>query len=1017
MVAESSQDKTSKTHLYINIKKVPGSTGVATLKREASSFKAVKAYVKQVLRDGNDTLEEQKTIVRSFETITDSFANKKTKFIHRIFFFILILKKLQLSDARNLIKNFDAFIEDPSSPGLGSKPGLEKKEEKPRDLKKLNAATIESLKESKNYKYSIITACFDLDKEPIGSYAVWESSKRGEHIFFLKKKELDQSNFKHDTIPPDAVVIPANKNLQQEINRLTSLENNFALFSSQYKIHTDYESAVKALDGPDLYALYNDSHGSGSKDLRFIQQIPGLPLTPAQSIVIKSTQDPFALLREQTSIDHQCKLLKEQGKFFSDFSESHKARKKLKNPGDFLIYKSSKYASPTLYYINKDGNEQSETYYSIKKTLFYLIQKSTAIAQDNKEFIAKLKQEGKAFTSSYDAEKYLKKLPAGSFVYADSYYGTNSLHFKIPNKDFNKTNTIWIKEKSDIQKKIAKLSSNEGLFSILKGESLTAKDEKNAMDGLRYKSNGDYVVWKSAQGAYCMLMKNSSKVLSSDVITLDLSNSNLFAEIEKQFPNPKKHPAYETDITSAKAKLVNMGIGDFVFVEREAYFSKEFSILMKTSTTKYSEFKVSADQLFYQLAALKTSEGLWNFFKKAGYAFDSREDAKAAQKNQEFFIWKEKQSMMFMPAVRGVPFGSIKAIDINPNQFLDNLRKFQNPDNKLCHTWFEGMGVIVNNETDARKTLLQRPLGSYVLWRELDSWCFLQKLDNEAPIDNTPKQINFNESLWKEIAKLTSEEAELAWFKTYSAKHAKPTHSKGEFYIKVFSDSHFAGFAYTDLFDKYTLKLINRPHYWEEIDRFTSRKTQFDQFKDTVCFAKDQQDAENQLKSQREGKFRIWKSADGSVQMLIKLSTGSQLINISLEENLCKKIIETLTKHAPQERPKTSPKATNIPKATNKPQLEVIKAKAIFLKALNPSLTESEISKTSFEMIKNIFKKAQLTNHPDRAPDNKKADAQARIQAINEAKDVFIKAIETTLKISFVFNEADLALIDNMFIS
>jgi len=68
-------------------------------------------------------------------------------------------------------------------------------------------------------------------------------------------------------------------------------------------------------------------------------------------------------------------------------------------------------------------------------------------------------------------------------------------------------------------------------------------------------------------------------------------------------------------------------------------------------------------------------------------------------------------------------------------------------------------------------------------------------------------------------------------------------------------------------------------------------------------------------------------------------------------------------------------------------------------------------------MIKNIFKKAQLTNHPDRAPDNKKADAQARIQAINEAKDVFIKAIETTLKISFVFNEADLALIDNMFIS
>ncbi|PJD94638.1 MAG: hypothetical protein CK425_11060 [Parachlamydia sp.] len=1014
-VAESSQGPNYKNHLYLRICRTPGMVGVATRKREASSFKAVKAYVKQILADKSGNLEEQKTIARSFETLTDSFANKKAKFIYRIFFFVLIFKKIQLQDARQLIKNFDTFAQNPQAPGLGN-PGLNKPDPgKTKDLKKLNEKTAKALKEKEIFQYSALSAHFELEKQPIGSYVIWEGKKPGEYVFFQKQTE-EIKDFSYGSIPAEAVVIPANKNLQQEINRLTSLETNFALLESQYKIHADYESAVKALAGSSKYALFYDNQAVGSKEIRFIQQVPGMPLTRAQSLIIQSTQDPFAFIKEQTSLTNQCELLKTQGLFSSEYSEKDKALKRLKNPGDYLVFQSGTYSSPTLHYVDQKGKVCAETFFNSSlqpKNLFTFIHKFTQSAQDNQGAILRLMQEGKVFKSSYDAEAFLKKQPAGTVVFTNAYYGS-SLILKMPS---GKTKNFWFGDNKGIDRKIAKLTSDAKMFAILKKEGLTVKDEKEAQSKLKYKSAGAYVIWKSAQGAYCMLSKSAFSKNQPVVVSLDTSQSNLLAEIDKQFPRPSTHPAYVEDKVAAKARLANQKIGDFVFYEKNSYYSysKEYFITMKTSPTGYTEVKVPEEKLFDKLEGLKTSDGLWDFFKKAGYAFDDPKKIQASHPDQEFFLWKEKdQSIKFIPVVKGASFSKITPMTIRQEHFLDDLRAFQNPDNKLCNKWFTDMGVIANNEQEARKELLNRPLGSYMLWRELDSWCFLQKLDNEKPIDNAPIQINFGKSLWQEIAKLTSEEAELNWVKSYAAKFAQTAQSPGDFSIKLLVGSSY-WCTRIDLFGHATYEVIKAPHFWKQIDRLTSRQAQIKHLKSTASkfFVANRAEAEKKLSKASNGTFFIWELPDGTVEMLIKAVAGPQYFKISLEENLCKRIFDVFRQFSAEKTPKPKKAPTRPSGSTT--QRVVFEAKSTFLKVLNPQLTEKEIAEISFQMCKGIFRKAQLANHPDRVPESKKAEAEEKIKAINNAKDAFVKSLGDALHKDIPFNEPDLALIDNIY--
>jgi hypothetical protein len=1005
-VAESSQIPNCK-HLYVRICRTPGMVGVVTRKREASSFKAVKAYVKQILADRSGNLEEQKTIARSFETLTDSFANKKAKFIYRIFFFVLILKKIQLHDARQLIKNFDTFAQNPHAPGLDNpSPG------KNKDLKKLNAGTVEKLKKNNIFKYSASGAHFELEKQPIGSYVIWEG-KPGEYVFFMKQtKEI--KDFSYGSIPAGAVVIPANKNLQQEINRLTALETNFALLESQYKIHADYESAVKALAGSSKYALFYDNQAVGSKEIRFIQQVPGMPLTRTQSLLIQSTQDPFAFIKEQTSPTNQCELLKALGHFSSDYTEENKALKRLKNPRDYHVFQSSTYSSPTLHYVDQKGKVCTETFpnFSQPKNLFAFILDFTQYAQDNQGAIQRLMQAGKVFKSSYDAETFLKKQPAGTVVFITSSY-RSSLILKMPggkNKEFS------FKNRKGIDRKIAKLTSDAKMFAILKEEGLTVKKEQEAKNKLKYKSEDAYVIWKSAQGAYGMLSKSAFSKNQPVAVTVDTSQSNLLAEIDKQLPKPSTHPAYVEDQVAAKARLANQKIGDFVFYEKNSYsYSKEYSIFMKTSSTRYTEVKVFEDKLFDKLEGLKTSDGLWDFFKKTGYAFDDLKEIQTSDPDQEFLLWKEKdQSIKFIPVVKGASFSKITPMTVRQDHFLEDLCTFQNPDNKLCSKWFTDMGVIVSNEQEARKELLNRPLGSYTLWHELGDWYFLQKLDNEKPIDNAPIQINSSKSLWQEIAKLTSEEAELKWIESYAAKFAQKAQSPGDFSIKLLFGSNY-WCTRIDLFGNTTYEAIKAPHFWKQIDRLTSRQAQIKHLKSTASkfFVANRAEAEKRLSTASNGTFFIWNLPDGTVEMLIKAVAGPQHFKISLEENLCKRIFDIFRQFSAEKIP-GSKKASTGPSGSTT-QRVVFEAKSTFLKALNPTLTEKEIAEISFQSCKGIFRKAQLANHPDRVPEAKKAEAEEKTKAINAAKEAFIKSLEKALSKDIPFNEPDLALIDQIY--
>jgi hypothetical protein len=773
---------------------------------------------------------------------------------------------------------------------------------------------------------------------------------------------------------------------------------------------------VKALAGSSKYALFYDNQTAGSKEIRFIQQVPGIPLTRSQSLLIQSTQDPFAFIKEQTSLANQCELLKAQGRFSSEYSERDKALKRLKNPGDYLVFESGTYSCPTLHYVNQKGEVCKETFFTFSfdpKNLFAFILDFTQSAQNNQGALQRLMQEGKVFESSYEAETFLKKQPAGTVVFTNAYYGS-SLILKMPN---GKIKIFWHKDNKGIDRKIAKLTSDAKMFAILKKEGLTVKDEKEAQNKLKYKSAGAYVIWKSAQGTYGMLSKSAFSKNQPVAITLDTSQSNLFAEIEKQFPNPTKHPAYVEDKVAAKAKLAKQEIGDFVFYEKKPYYSysKEYSIFMKTSPTGYTEVKVSEEKLFEKLKGLKTSDGLWDFFKKAGYAFDDPKKIQASHPDQEFFLWKEKdQSIKFIPVVKGVSFSKITPMTVRQEHFLEDLRAFQNPDNKLCSKWFTDMGVIANNEQEARKELLNRPLGSYMLWRELDSWCFLQKLDNEKPIDNAPIQINFGKSLWQEIAKLTSEDAELKWFKSYAAKFAQVARSPGDFSIKLLVGSSY-WCTRIDLFGNATYEVIKAPHFWKEIDRLTSRQAQIKHLKSTASkfFVANRIKAEKRLSTASNGTFFIWELPDGTVEMLIKTLAGPQIFKISLEENLCKRIFDIFRQFSAEKTP--GPKKTPTGPSGSKIQRVVFEAKSTFLKVLDPQLTEKKIAEISFQMCKGIYRKAQLANHPDRVPESKKAEAEEKTKAINAAKDAFVKSLEKALSKDIPFNEPDLALIDNIY--
>lgn len=92
-------------HSYLIVSKSIGKVDTSSQKKSASSLKKITEYVKKINRDGAVSQDQKISIMHSFEQITNTI-EAKSKLIHKIFIFPMIIKNYRIEQARCEIQRF-----------------------------------------------------------------------------------------------------------------------------------------------------------------------------------------------------------------------------------------------------------------------------------------------------------------------------------------------------------------------------------------------------------------------------------------------------------------------------------------------------------------------------------------------------------------------------------------------------------------------------------------------------------------------------------------------------------------------------------------------------------------------------------------------------------------------------------------------------------------------------------------------------------------------------------------------
>ena len=464
-------------HLYIHVCKQPGMLEVASRKQEASSFKAVKAYLKQISTSKDMDLESKKEVVHSFEKILEPFAKKK-RILHKIFFFIQFFKNRQINDARKFIQKFNSYAQNPSDPAL--KKYFE------------NGATPTGPKQSNEDTLALLTnklqksaaAYIKLRYEDLGSYALWEDPKsKGDYIFFQKTTAtLSESDFNDLSLPQGAVKISSDKNFKEEIDRLTSFEARINILKGQGVVFNDYTSAAKALEGPLPYAIFFEQT-PGNNTVHFIQKIPGIPLAKNQSILIKAQENPFEAIEKYTSKKEQNQILQKHGKSIQHIRDIENEKKKLQHPGDYFIYNSS--SSYEIHFVDVYGKVSSKSLHD--DNLFASIDAYLRPIHRTHDIIKK-----NLTTDEPTARIKLASQEVGSFLYYPhtGTIGGGDFDLKMKISPTTYVNSTLLK--SYLVDTIQKLDTPEGFWNYLMKTGYAFEDEAGAQTGTTA-----FALWKN----------------------------------------------------------------------------------------------------------------------------------------------------------------------------------------------------------------------------------------------------------------------------------------------------------------------------------------------------------------------------------------------------------------------------------------------------------------------------------------------------------------------------------------
>ncbi|PJD94639.1 MAG: hypothetical protein CK425_11065 [Parachlamydia sp.] len=725
--------------------------GVTTRKQEASSFKAVKTYFKQVLVNKDLDLAAKKEIAHSFEKILEPFAQKK-RLLYRILFFIQFFKNRQINDARKFIQKFNACAQDPSNPDLKR---IFNNSSVPVGSKTPNEETLKTLADKRILQNSAAKAYEKLFCASAGSFVLWQDPKNPDtYIFFQKtNNKIDKAEFNDLNTPPGAVSIGAAKNLQAEINRLTSFDEHFKILQDQGIIYRDYASAVKALEDSQPYAVFFEED-AGNKTVHFLQKIPGVPLAKNQAISIKLQENLFEVIERHTSQKEQSQILQKLGKSVETFSAAKEEGQKLQDPGDYFIYKTT--IATEVHYLNTHGKLCEERIY-FGDNLFGSIEKYTGAARKVREIL-----HTHLTDDATTAKQKLVAQEIGSFLFykkdpSDSF----DLIMKISPTTFA-TDTFY--KKSYLEDMIQKLITPQGFWKYLELVGYAFEDKTQAQAA----NEKTFTLWKN-KDQNILFAPRIKGIPLEGIQPIEIANNKPLQVALKELHDPanttcnsplvaslKAMGAWVKDETEARTELLKHPLGSYVLWEN----ADQWFILQKLENNapilnaaqqispqsnlwlRISELSSEAAQLEWLKSHLSPNEKDPEASSNGNFTLSFTPPLISGREGH--YIFAQKQIYGHFNFVT-------KAIDLTRVwEQIDSLTSSSAQFARLK----KHSDVVVSNQEEAEKKLANSLAGKMYIWQLAEGQVGMLVKTNKG---NKLSSISLDQNLCKEILKAGNE--------------------------------------------------------------------------------------------------------------------------------------------------------------------------------------------------------------------------------------------------------------------
>jgi hypothetical protein len=566
-----------------------------------------------------------------------------------------------------------------------------------------------------------------------------------------------------------------------------------------------------------------------------------------------------------------------------------------------------------------------------------------------------------------EAKEQLAKLPVGSCKIwfnqkEDKFYCLQ----KLPKGLFNQT-TISNKKETKIIEYIKLLNTRSKQLEILKNKKLIVNnfEELNKLNNQKFPQ--EYKIFFE-DGSLWILDKNG------EIHTFEIKpKENLFEKIENHFSEDGQFEAKWSGILvkdekEAKEELTKNFIGDYrLFKEGEG-----FKFIQKISQNSFYEtFFTDKDKLDKEFNQVLSFENQWAIYQQAQLVEGSKEQAINKLTSPDvpigsYAFWKNEKQVWFS---QKLPDKSISSFIFSKSLSKDTLTKLNS----------------FNNNPFQQQLMVLEKIEKYFSYTN-DQNNFYFHPDNQLDV-RLDKLAVGDYVVWEELGNTSN------FLDGFHCAQKMPGNKMN--YTIIYKDEN--------LFQKIS-ESISRQGQWKALQLHS-------------LVVENELQAEEQLKNDNIGSYKVWRKALKSIQTeektqnslleerqdilgevdcLLKVD-GGKFIKISIKEteNLFSKINELMIKNKPKVKRIRKPNT----KENNLFELNEVKQKFLTLQNeifVFTNLSSKQIPQESFKDIKfsflyAIYRKLSLIVHPDK---NKSEGAKDKFQKLSAKWEEVQKIVE-----------------------